>query len=548
MSGEIKFSEFSNGGVVTGTDQIVGLRSGVNYKFSPQTGQLLSANNLSDVANPASSLSNIGGQPAQISGVGDPNGVQAGIVNQLYWDQSSTYLWSCFFPGPPGVAQWRQTVLAVPNLSTTGLQVNVGSSSPPTIGQVLTATSSTTAVWQDQIGNGDLLAVNNLSDVQSVDTSRLNLSVPKVSNGVGSPNGVVAGAVNDEYFDESTIPSTFWRCITAGAPGVWEIPETNALNITSANFGEMNFQGNSTPTTFSAISTPVKIVGTYNAGELQNFTHSAGRLTCTASGSNTYDIKVATTGSLSFASDSVTIFIALNGSVIAQSAQSVNLDGISPSFKSISLQKLVTLATNDYIEVWVQNNTSTSSVTHQDISLIVGSPGAVGSPVIPAPLFPGFTQTVPVTVANATLGFLNGTGIGSFSIPANSLSVGDTLLLELAGTTTRDITSSSIRIALNGGSYFLFDTGNMSTNSSGNFTLQAFMTVRAIGGPGVASIQSVVQTLNLASLSPTASFLLNNSTNFSTLTNTTLTLTVFWTTGALINNSCSAQILTLKKL
>ena len=224
------------------------------------------------------------------------------------------------------------------------------------------------------------------------------------------------------------------------------------------------------------------------------------------------------------------------------------LDGVSPSFKSISLQKLLNLSANDYVEVWVQNNSSSSAVTHQDISVIVGSPGAVGSPVLPIPAFPGFRQTAPVVVSNSTIGSLNGVGVGSFSIPANSLEVGDTLFLELAGTATRDITSSTIRIALSGGAYFLFDTGNMTNTSPGNFTLQAFMTVRSIGGPGVASIQTVVQTLNLGSSAPTACFLSNNSANFSTLINTTLNLSVFWTTGALINNSCSAQILTLSKL
>lgn len=230
-----KFSQFTAGGSLLPTDEVVGLRAGANYRFSPPTGQLLSANNLSDVADPASSLSNIGGQPGQINGIGDPNGVQAGIVNQLYWDQSSSYLWSCFFPGPAGVAGWRQTVVSVPNLSTTGSLVNVGSSSPPTVGQVLTATSPTAAVWQDQIGNGDLLSANNLSDVQSVLTSRLNLSVPKVSSGSGDPNSSVAGEVNDEYFDESTTPSTFWRCITAGAPGVWQIPQSNAIKVINSS-------------------------------------------------------------------------------------------------------------------------------------------------------------------------------------------------------------------------------------------------------------------------------------------------------------------------
>jgi hypothetical protein len=511
-------------------------------------GGLNISNNLSDVSSVDESRQNLNAQPESLFGDGPPNGVEAGILNQMYWDQQSSYLWSCFTPGPAGVAEWRQTTSNAESLKVIGSTVNIGLSSSPSVGQVLTATSPTTAVWQDQVGLGGLLSVNNLSDVESLETSRINLSVPKVSNGVGSPNGVVEGVVNDEFFDDSTTPATFWRCITSGAPGIWEIPKTNALNIPTPNFGEMNFQGNSTPTTFTAINTPVKIVGPYNSGFLQNFTHSAGRLTCTAAGSNVYDVKVATTGSLSFAYDSITIFIALNGSVVAQSAQSVNLDGISPSFKSISLQKLLTLGFGDYVEVWVQNNTSTSSITHQDISLIVGSPGSVGGPSIPVPLFTGFRQTAPVVISNASLGVLNGVGAGSFSIPANSLSAGDTLFLQLSGRTTRAINSSSIRIALAAGAYFLFDTGNVSATSSGNFTLQAFMTVRAVGGPGVASIQTVVQTFNLGSAAPTESFLLTNSTNFSTLTNINLSLNVYWASGALAANSCSAEILTLTKL
>jgi hypothetical protein len=511
-------------------------------------GGLSISNNLSDVSNVDESRQNLNAQPESLFGIGDPNGVQAGLLHQIYWDESSSYLWGCFTPGPAGVAGWRQTTLSTENLRSQGSTVNIGLSIPPSVGQVLTATSPTTAVWQDQVGVGGLLSVNNLSDVESLETSRINLSVPKVSNGIVSPNGVVPGVINDEYFDESTTPATFWRCITSGAPGIWEIPKTNALNIPTPNFGEMNFQGNSTPTTLTAINTPVKIVGPYNSGVLQNFTHSAGRLTCTASGSNVYDIKVSTTGSLSFASDSITIFIAVNGSVVAQSAQTVNLDGISPSFKSISLQKLLTLVAGDYLEVWVQNNTSTSPITHQDISLIVGSPGSVGGPSIPAPLFTGFRQTSPVVISNAPLGILNGVGAGSFSIPANSLTVGDTLFLQLSGRTTRAINSPSIRIALAAGAYFLFDTGSVSTTSAGNFTLQAFMTVRAVGAPGVASIQTVAQTFNLGSVTPTESFLLTNSTNFSTLTNINLSLNVYWVTGALPANSCSAEILTLTKL
>lgn len=47
----------------------------------------------------------------------------------------------------------------------------------PTVGQVIKATSATTATWQDPTGAGALLAVNNLSDLNNAATARTNLGL-----------------------------------------------------------------------------------------------------------------------------------------------------------------------------------------------------------------------------------------------------------------------------------------------------------------------------------------------------------------------------------
>jgi len=489
-------------------DYLMSLSTGTNAKVR-MSDFLVSANNFSDVSDVSLSRQNLS-VPQTTVGVNAP-GLLAGNVGDIYFDSVANISYTCTNVSP---ITWA-----------------------PTSGSA----------------SGDLLSANNLSDVQSLSTSRLNLSVPKVSNGLGSPNGSIAGEVNDEYFDQSTDPSTFWRCKISGNPGVWEIPETNALNIVSSNFGEINFQGNTTQTTFLSVGSPVKINGTYNDGLLQNFTHSNGRLTCTASGVNVYDIKVSTTGSLLFASDSITLFISVNGSAIAQSAQSVNLDGVSPSFKSISLQKLVSLSQGDYVEVWVQNNNSTNAVVHQDISLIVGSPGAVGSPTPTLPTFPGFRQIAPVTITNTTVGILNSTGVGSFTIPANSLTVGDTLVLEFAGRISPSFPSpqSSMFIALNAGlSYQIFNTPNYTRSTISNYSFRAVMTVRAVGGPGVANLQIAIQTINLdniASGGNTSAVLSNNSTTFSTLSNINLQLIISYV-AAFPDNTFTVETLTLTKL
>lgn len=49
------------------------------------------------------------------------------------------------------------------SLDTTGAAVDVGSSAPPTVGQVLTATSATTATWQTPSGGGATLTAATIT-------------------------------------------------------------------------------------------------------------------------------------------------------------------------------------------------------------------------------------------------------------------------------------------------------------------------------------------------------------------------------------------------
>ena len=74
-------------------------------------------------------------------------------------------------------------------------------------------------------GIGDLLAVNNLSDVANTDTSRVNLSAPKISSSTGSPQGVLAGLVGDFYVDTAAVSDKFYVCVLAGdaISAVWEL-------------------------------------------------------------------------------------------------------------------------------------------------------------------------------------------------------------------------------------------------------------------------------------------------------------------------------------
>ena len=69
--------------------------------------QLNKSNNLSDVSSASTSLSNIGGQPINITGIGNPNGSVAGTAGiNFYFDNSSLQLWRCVNTGTTSTAVW----------------------------------------------------------------------------------------------------------------------------------------------------------------------------------------------------------------------------------------------------------------------------------------------------------------------------------------------------------------------------------------------------------------------------------------------------------
>jgi hypothetical protein len=140
-------------------------------------------------------------------------------------------------------------------------------------------------------------------------------------------------------------------------------------------YGEMYFQGNATETVIAVQSTPVKVSGTYNSGDLQGFSQASGTLTYTETDSRTMAVRATVTGSFDLANGTITVLIAKNGTVIAKSGQSPDLDGTSPSFKAVTSQAMVNLLQNDTIEVFVQNDTGTENITIKDVSVIAHSVG-----------------------------------------------------------------------------------------------------------------------------------------------------------------------------
>jgi hypothetical protein len=139
----------------------------------------------------------------------------------------------------------------------------------------------------------------------------------------------------------------------------------------SASVGQMTMQGNATATTIDTIGVAVKAAGatTLDTDITQKFSHSDNRLTY--AGAITRRFKVSVVASV-LASNNTQLgsYIAKNGSILTKSEIYTTADGNNRS-ENTAVQVITDLAENDYIEFFIENDTSTADVTVEDMSVIV---------------------------------------------------------------------------------------------------------------------------------------------------------------------------------
>lgn len=149
---------------------------------------------------------------------------------------------------------------------------------------------------------------------------------------------------------------------------------------------EMYVTDNSTATTISASSTPVKVNGTYNAGLLSsNFSHSSGTLTFTGAVTGKFLVTVSSSVQIAGTDDIIAMHVAKNGTVQSKSRVD-RFIGTGGNEVVVSMNLILELTTNDTIEVFVSNETDTGNVTITYLNLsaielngtLVGSSSGAG--------------------------------------------------------------------------------------------------------------------------------------------------------------------------
>ena len=164
-------------------------------------------------------------------------------------------------------------------------------------------------------------------------------------------------------------------------------------------------------------------------------------------------------------------------------------------------------------------------------------------------LFAQTANSTPITNTDVETSLING-GVGSLSVPANGFKVGDSFRVVIAGV-LNVANNQTIRIRVKDGTSILVDSGAKTiSNITGDvFSFNVDFTVRALGGPGVASIVTL-GTFHYTKTSNgvTEGFAFNNinNTTFDTTVANALDITVQWG-AANMGNSIYSDICILNK-
>lgn len=191
----------------------------------------------------------------------------------------------------------------------------------------------------------------------------------------GSTIGVnvdVSASVPSESYILDTINFSGGGTYLGGVPVADN--KTNFLNckgiINSKEVSLYYMHSNATTTVISSTNAPVKVLGaTTSSAITQKFTNTDNRATYI--GSITRIFKVTACASCTSGNNNIVgFYIAKNGVISTDSEIYTTTSGTGKS-ENVSIQTLISLSENDYIEIWVENNSSITNVLVSDLSVII---------------------------------------------------------------------------------------------------------------------------------------------------------------------------------
>ena len=203
--------------------------------------------------------------------------------------------------------------------------------------------------------------VNNIRGIENGSGIAANVSA---SNGVEIKHNFTVDATGSPLMLNTTATSPTFVSLLAGS-GITLAAAGNVISI-SANddlaYAESYLQGNSTATVIASTATPVLIAGTWAFGVNTGFTQtSAGRFTYNGSTTAVMTIHASITlDPVSASNQNLSLYVAKNGAVISETRISASIAaGLT---QNLALSTNQSFATNDYVELFVRNSTSTDNI------------------------------------------------------------------------------------------------------------------------------------------------------------------------------------------
>lgn len=193
-------------------------------------------------------------------------------------------------------------------------------------------------------------------------TSSANSAIGMDVSGITS---LVAGELKVTLFTGSGTP------VNGTFSNQWEV-EAAGLNTVKDGVAAGNvYMTTAAATNFSAINTPTKVLGTTAATGLFRVTSPASnQLKYTGSKTRSFQVICSMTATQTSSNKYFSFYIAKNGVILPESRQEVKIIN-STDQGAITLSCTTNMAPNDYIEVWVENETATNSLTVQTLNLAI---------------------------------------------------------------------------------------------------------------------------------------------------------------------------------
>ena len=228
--------------------------------------------------------------------------------------------------------------------------------------------------------SGSIIQTGDVTGSPVLDVDGSVNKIRNIENGSGILANVSAqnGIILSHNFTANTDGLPILLNTTAASPTIASIVAGSGISVQAVNNSgieitsiadEINAQvsmhGNSTATTISTQNVAVKAAGTFVAGTFSSFTvDTTGKLTYTGSTTTTVRLTASVTLDVVGTNQDLTVHLAKNGTVI--SAAKISRLVSASNTANVGVFYNVSVATSDYLEVFVSNGTSTNNITVTD--------------------------------------------------------------------------------------------------------------------------------------------------------------------------------------